>query len=181
MCGFAPCECYQDGSGVHSCGTDKCTCEQIKKIRTDERSRWNTPYWSVDYHRGYRQAQQDERERWVKTITLRIADLRHCGKDDDCQTKADGAELALDDGLYVGEAQTYPTMATPPAPEPVAKGENPRVAYAQGFLDALEETSWTCCDCGNTYDPNITDCPNRYLDEAKVALRAAQHKAGEME
>lgn len=54
-----------------------------------------------------------------------------------------------------------------------------KVAYAQGYLDALEATSWTCLDCGNTYDPDITECPNRYLDEAKTALKTAQRRAGE--
>lgn len=176
LCAFAPCECYKDGSGIHSCGTDTCQCDLIAKIRTDERSRWNTPYFSVEYHRGYRQAQQDERQRWVETITSRIEDLRSCGKDDDCETKAEGAELALDDGLHVSHAQTFPVPPAPPAAPP--KNRDPRVAYAQGYLDALEATSWTCPDCGNTYDPDITECPNRHLDEAKVALRTAERRAG---
>ena len=97
-------------------------CALIDKVRSDERSRWNTPYFSQDYHRGYRQAQQDERG----------------GTD----------------------------------------RRDPRIAYAQGYLDALEATSWTCPDCGNTYDPDITECPNRYLDEAKVAVRTAERRAG---
>lgn len=46
--------------------------------------------------------------------------------------------------------------------------------YCQGYLDSLLATSWTCLDCGNTYDPDITDCPNRHLDEAQAALRAAK-------
>lgn len=41
---------------------DDCgNCEMIRRIRKDERSRWNTPYWSQDWHRGYRQGQADER------------------------------------------------------------------------------------------------------------------------
>ena len=51
------------------------------------------------------------------------------------------------------------------------------VNYAQGFLDALEATSWTCMDCGNTYEPLLTECPNRMLDEAKAALRGAQYRS----
>lgn len=47
---------------------------------------------------------------------------------------------------------------------------------AQGYLEAIEQTAWTCHDCGNTYDPDITECPNRYLDEAKVAVRTAQRR-----
>lgn len=50
---------------------------------------------------------------------------------------------------------------------------------AQGYLQALEDTSWTCMDCGNTYEPLITECPNRMLDEAKAALRAAQYRSEE--
>lgn len=110
---------WADKFGLRHCSY----CALIAKIRTDERSRWNTPYFSVDYHRGYRQGQQDER---------------------------------------VGTEKTHSN-----------------VAYAQGYLDALESTSWTCPDCGNTYDPDITECPNRYLDEAKVALRTAERRAGE--
>lgn len=173
LCGYRP-DVAVD-YGVWDRGAP-CRCGLIAKVRTDERSRWNTPYFSVEYHRGYRQAQQDERQRWVETITSRIEDLRSCGKDDDCETKADGAELALDDGLYVSHAQTFPTPPAPPAAQP--KNGDPRVSYAQGYLDALEATSWTCLDCGNTYDPDITECPNRHLDEAKVALRTAERRAG---
>jgi hypothetical protein len=28
-------------------------CELIDKTREGERNRWNTPYWSSEYHRGY--------------------------------------------------------------------------------------------------------------------------------
>ena len=37
LCTFAPCECYKDGSGFHSCGTDGCQCDLIAKVRADER------------------------------------------------------------------------------------------------------------------------------------------------
>lgn len=109
-------ECFP----AQDCGN----CDLIDRVRTDERTRWKSPYFSEDYHRGYNQGQQDERQ---ETAGKKVSS----------------------------------------------------VAYAQGFLDALEQTSWTCCDCGNTYDPDITDCPNRYLDEAKVALRAAERRAEE--
>lgn len=119
LCGYRP-DVAVD-YGVWDRGAP-CRCGLIAKVRTDERSRWNTPYFSQDYHRGYRQAQQDERG---------------------------GTEK-----------------------------KHSNVAYAQGYLDALEATSWTCPDCRNTYDPDITECPNRYLDEAKVALRTAERRAG---
>lgn len=120
LCGYRPDVAVDYGEWVRGA---PCRCDLIEKVRTDERSRWKTPYFSEEYHRGYRQGQQDERETVEKKASS--------------------------------------------------------VAYAQGFLDALEETSWTCLDCGNTYDPSITECPNRYLDEAKVALRAAQYRAEE--
>ena len=40
LCTFAPCECYKDGSGFHSCGTDGCQCALIAKARAEER--WAT-------------------------------------------------------------------------------------------------------------------------------------------
>ena len=36
LCTFAPCECYKDGSGIHSCGTDTCQCDLIEKVREDQ-------------------------------------------------------------------------------------------------------------------------------------------------
>lgn len=39
LCTFAPCECYKDGSGMHSCGTETCQCDLIAKVRADERKR----------------------------------------------------------------------------------------------------------------------------------------------
>ena len=156
-----------------------CRCDLLAEVRTDERTRWKTPYWSQEYHQGYRQGQQDERQRWVTAISERIQDLKGCGKDDDCDIKAEGAWLALDDGLTASHEEDVPTAPTPPPATSAPKSSNPKVAYAQGYLDALAETSWTCPDCGNIYDPDVTDCPNRYFDEAKVALRTAQRKAGE--
>jgi len=35
LCTFAPCECYKDGSGIHSCGTNACQCKFIAKVRAD--------------------------------------------------------------------------------------------------------------------------------------------------
>lgn len=61
--GDCTCTCDQLQEGHRpGCPGEDCDCLFIAEIRADERSRWNTPYWSVDYHRGYRQAQQDERE-----------------------------------------------------------------------------------------------------------------------
>jgi uncharacterized protein YbaR (Trm112 family) len=53
----------------------------------------------------------------------------------------------------------------------------PLVSYAEGFLDGLKATSWTCIDCGNTYLPIVEECPNVLLDEASASLRHAQYKA----
>ena len=39
-----------------------CLCEDIAKIRADERSRWDTPWFSHEYHRGYRQGQDDHKK-----------------------------------------------------------------------------------------------------------------------
>jgi hypothetical protein len=39
----------------------QCSCDFIEQVRADERSRWNSPYFSKDYHRGYRQAEADAR------------------------------------------------------------------------------------------------------------------------
>ena len=39
--------------------TCQCRCDEIEKIREDERTRWNSPYFSADYHKGYRQAKRD--------------------------------------------------------------------------------------------------------------------------
>lgn len=35
LCPFAPCDCYKDGSGLHSCGTSACQCHLIAKVRAD--------------------------------------------------------------------------------------------------------------------------------------------------
>ena len=56
------------------------------------------------------------------------------------------------------------------------------IAYAHGLLAGIRESGWTCGDCGNFYDAAVESCPNRLLDEARVALlrektRHRVHKA----
>ena len=38
-------------------------CELISKARKDERRRWDTPWYSVEYHRGYRDAKSENEGR----------------------------------------------------------------------------------------------------------------------
>jgi hypothetical protein len=37
----------------------QCACDFLHKVRTNERNRWNTGYWSEDWHRGYAQGIDD--------------------------------------------------------------------------------------------------------------------------
>lgn len=50
-------------------------------------------------------------------------------------------------------------------------------ARAQGFSEGRYEGvmlwAWVCDDCGNMYGPDVTDCPNRTLDELWVERRNA--------
>lgn len=50
--------------------------------------------------------------------------------------------------------------------------------YAQGYYSGLIEASWTCYDCGNTYESAIENCPNKDLDQAAANLRAARSRSG---
>lgn len=43
--------------------------------------------------------------------------------------------------------------------------------YDRGYLDGIVASSWSCADCGNTYDSDVESCPNRLLDEAKAKAR----------
>lgn len=43
--------------------------------------------------------------------------------------------------------------------------------YLLGYRDGLKAASWTCADCGNTYDSTVDGCPNRLLDQAYVDVR----------
>lgn len=49
---------------------------------------------------GYEQGQRDERERWTRIVTDRLADLRSCRKPDDCRIRALGVQVVLDDAEY---------------------------------------------------------------------------------
>lgn len=57
------------------------------------------------------------------------------------------------------------------------KVEDLNVSYALGYFNALMDSSWKCYDCGNNYGPEVDECPNRALDEAKARLRGAEHRA----
>lgn len=46
--------------------------------------------------------------------------------------------------------------------------------YQDGYLQALIDMSWTCMDCGNTYQADIDECPNSTLDTAHAEARAQQ-------
>lgn len=50
--------------------------------------------------------------------------------------------------------------------------------YARGVLHGVQKSTWTCGDCGNTYDPTVQHCPNVTLDHAHVNLRLAESLAG---
>lgn len=50
--------------------------------------------------------------------------------------------------------------------------------YAQGYYSGLIEASWTCYDCGNTYEAGVEECPNKDLDQAAANLRAARSRSG---
>lgn len=52
-----------------------------------------------------------------------------------------------------------------------------KVAYAQGYVDGLREGGWDCTDCGNWYEANVTECPNKEMDEAVARLRHEKWKA----
>lgn len=34
-----------------------------------------------------------------------------------------------------------------------------------GRIATIDELSWSCGDCGNTYGPDVDECPNALLDE----------------
>lgn len=57
MCPHAAWKDIADKGGVMS--RQECCCDVIAKTRKDERSRWRTPYFSEEYHRGYREGQAD--------------------------------------------------------------------------------------------------------------------------
>lgn len=44
--------------------------------------------------------------------------------------------------------------------------------YTQGYLDGVLASSWTCSDCGNTYDAQVESCPNQVLDHALLHATA---------
>ena len=50
------------------------------------------------------------------------------------------------------------------------------LAYAEGYFQGVLDSSWQCHDCGNTYGPDVDECPNMVTDEAKAKLRHAQWK-----
>lgn len=50
------------------------------------------------------------------------------------------------------------------------------LAYAEGYFKGVLDSSWKCHDCGNSYGSDVTECPNRVIDEAKAKLRHAQWK-----
>lgn len=49
------------------------------------------------------------------------------------------------------------------------------MTYNKGYLDGVMASSWTCFDCGNTYQASIEECPNIQIDEAKVKVRQEQY------
>ena len=50
----------------------------------------------------------------------------------------------------------------------MAESKKDRDQYAQGYLDGVKASCWTCGDCGNMYDAQVDHCPNRILDEAML-------------
>jgi uncharacterized OB-fold protein len=49
--------------------------------------------------------------------------------------------------------------------------------YSDGYLQGILAVSWECGDCGNTYQPSVTSCPNTFIDQAFTDYRAAERKA----
>jgi hypothetical protein len=45
-----------------------CLCDIIADVRADERARWNAPYFSEDYHRGYQQGSADAQKNIAERI-----------------------------------------------------------------------------------------------------------------
>jgi hypothetical protein len=43
--------------------------------------------------------------------------------------------------------------------------------FEAGYAQAMAEVSWTCDDCGNTYESTVYECPNRILDEIGARQR----------
>ena len=43
-------------------------------------------------------------------------------------------------------------------------------SYREGYLAGILATSWTCGDCGNTYDASVDHCPNTLLDAAYLSM-----------
>lgn len=40
-CGYLPdCECWKDGSGLHSCGTESCICDRLRACEARVTERW---------------------------------------------------------------------------------------------------------------------------------------------
>ena len=44
--------------------------------------------------------------------------------------------------------------------------------HTLGYITAVDEFSWNCGDCGNTYGPDVDECPNALLDEMAMHRRA---------
>lgn len=39
-------------------------------------------------------------------------------------------------------------------------------AFWRGYRKALEDTSWSCDDCGNRYEAAVYRCPNNLIHQA---------------
>ena len=53
--------------------------------------------------------------------------------------------------------------------------KNYELAFASGYLTAINDLSWTCDDCDNTYGPDIDNCPNVRLHDAIQMQKSAIH------
>lgn len=52
------------------------------------------------------------------------------------------------------------------------------LGHSEGYEAAYREMSWNCLDCGNTYGPDVHECPNRGLDEIAVTNRYRKARDG---
>lgn len=45
-------------------------------------------------------------------------------------------------------------------------------AFSEGHYEGIMRWAWVCNDCGNTYGPEVIDCPNDTLDKLYARLYA---------
>jgi len=56
-------------------------------------------------------------------------------------------------------------------------GSKKQKAFADGYYQAVVDTSWECGDCCNRYGPDVDNCPNDMMDRAALIRKNAYAEA----